>query len=87
MKKRIANVGFISVIVAFISVVAACSHAPNSPVDSASNNTVGLSQQAVAMPDSYSADAAMHSKKVVTQLMLLLRHSLSWLLLYLRRAT
>ncbi|MED5377987.1 MAG: gamma-glutamyltransferase, partial [Pseudomonadota bacterium] len=59
MKKRIANVGFISVIVAFISVVAACSHAPNPPVDSASNNTVGLSQQAVAMPDSYSADAAM----------------------------
>ncbi|HCG89842.1 MAG TPA: gamma-glutamyltransferase [Alteromonas macleodii] len=48
-----------SVIVAFISVVAACSHAPNPPVDSASNNTVGLSQQAVAMPDSYSADAAM----------------------------
>ena len=39
MKKRIANVGFISVIVAFISVVAACSHAPNPPVDSASNNT------------------------------------------------
>ena len=59
MKKRIANVGFISVIVAFISVVAACSHAPNPPVDSASNNTVGLSQQTVAMPDSYSADAAM----------------------------
>ena len=59
MKKRIANIGFTSVIVAFISVVAACSHAPNSPVDSASNNTVGLSQQAVAMPDSYSADAAM----------------------------
>ena len=59
MKKRIANVGVISVIVAFISVVAACSHAPNPPVDSASNNTVGLSQQAVAMPDSYSADAAM----------------------------
>ena len=59
MKKRIANIGFISVIVAFISVVAACSHAPNPPVDSASNNTVGLSQQAVAMPDSYSADAAM----------------------------
>jgi len=59
MKKQIANVGFISVIVAFISVVAACSHAPNPPVDSASNNTVGLSQQAVAMPDSYSADAAM----------------------------
>ncbi|WP_370133773.1 gamma-glutamyltransferase [Alteromonas sp.] len=59
MKKRIANVRFISVIVAFISVVAACSHAPNPPVDSASNNTVGLSQQAVAMPDSYSADAAM----------------------------
>ena len=59
MKKRIANVGFISVIVAFISVVAACSHAPNPPADSASNNTVGLSQQAVAMPDSYSADAAM----------------------------
>ena len=59
MKKRIANVGFISVIVAFISVVAACSHAPNPPVDNASNNTVGLSQQAVAMPDSYSADAAM----------------------------
>ncbi len=59
MKKRIANVGFISVIVAFISVVAACSHAPNPPVDSASNNTVGLSQKAVAMPDSYSADAAM----------------------------
>ncbi|MDW5286752.1 gamma-glutamyltransferase [Alteromonas macleodii] len=59
MKKRIANVGFISVIVAFISVVAACSHAPNPPVDSASNNTVGLSQQAVAMPDSFSADAAM----------------------------
>ena len=59
MKKRIANVGFISVIVAFISVVAACSHAPNPSVDSASNNTVGLSQQAVAMPDSYSADAAM----------------------------
>jgi len=59
MKKRIANIGFISVIVAFISVVAACSHAPNPPVDSASNNTVGLNQQAVAMPDSYSADAAM----------------------------
>ena len=59
MKKRIANIGFISVIVAFISVVAACSNAPNPPVDSASNNTVGLSQQAVAMPDSYSADAAM----------------------------
>ncbi len=59
MKKRIANIGFISVIVAFISVVAACSHAPNPSVDSASNNTVGLSQQAVAMPDSYSADAAM----------------------------
>ena len=59
MKKRIANIGFISVIVAFISVVAACSHAPNAQVDSASNNTVGLSQQAVAMPDSYSADAAM----------------------------
>ena len=59
MKKRIANIGVISVIVAFISVVAACSHAPNPPVDSASNNTVGLSQQAVAMPDSYSADAAM----------------------------
>ena len=59
MKKQIANVGFISVIVAFISVVAACSHAPNPPADSASNNTVGLSQQAVAMPDSYSADAAM----------------------------
>ena len=59
MKKRIANIGFISVIVAFISVVAACSHAPNPPADSASNNTVGLSQQAVAMPDSYSADAAM----------------------------
>ncbi|WP_338852924.1 gamma-glutamyltransferase [Alteromonas macleodii] len=59
MKKRIANIGFISVIVAFISVVAACSHAPNPPVDSTSNNTVGLSQQAVAMPDSYSADAAM----------------------------
>ncbi len=59
MKKRIANIGFISVIVAFISVVAACSHAPNPPVDSASNNTLGLSQQAVAMPDSYSADAAM----------------------------
>jgi len=59
MKKRIANIGIISVIVAFISVVAACSHAPNPPVDSASNNTVGLSQQAVAMPDSYSADAAM----------------------------
>ncbi|WP_334021303.1 gamma-glutamyltransferase [Alteromonas sp. S015] len=59
MKKRIAYVGFISVIVAFISVVAACSHAPNPPVDNASSNTVGLSQQAVAMPDSYSADAAM----------------------------
>ncbi|MEZ7228202.1 gamma-glutamyltransferase [Alteromonas sp. DY56-G5] len=59
MKKRIANIGFISVIVAFISVVAACSHAPNPSIDSASNNTVGLSQQAVAMPDSYSADAAM----------------------------
>jgi gamma-glutamyltranspeptidase/glutathione hydrolase len=59
MKKRIANIGFISVIVAFISVVAACSHAPNPPVENASNNTVGLSQQAVAMPDSYSADAAM----------------------------
>lgn len=59
MKKRIANIGFTSVIVAFISVVAACSNAPNPPVDSASNNTVGLSQQAVAMPDSYSADAAM----------------------------
>lgn len=59
MKKRIANVGFIAVIVACISVVAACSQAPNNTVDSANSNTVGLSQQAVAMPDSYSADAAM----------------------------
>ena len=59
MKRRIANVGFISVIVAFTWVVAACTHAPNNTVDSASNHTVGLSQQAVAMPDSYSADAAM----------------------------
>ena len=59
MKRRIANAGFISVIVAFTWVVAACTHAPNNTVDSASNNTVGLSQQAVAMPDSYSADAAM----------------------------
>ena len=59
MKRRIANAGFISVIVAFIWVVAACTHAPSNTVDSASNHTVGLSQQAVAMPDSYSADAAM----------------------------
>ena len=59
MKRRIANAGFISVIVAFTWVVAACTHAPNNTVDSASNHTVGLSQQAVAMPDSYSADAAM----------------------------
>ena len=59
MKRRIANAGFIWVIVAFTWVVAACTHAPNNTVDSASNNTVGLSQQAVAMPDSYSADAAM----------------------------
>ncbi|MBT3135919.1 gamma-glutamyltransferase [Alteromonas sp. ALT199] len=59
MKKRIANVGFIAVIVACISVVAACSQAPNNTVDSANSNSVGLSQQAVAMPDSYSADAAM----------------------------
>ncbi len=59
MKRRIANAGFISVIVAFTWVVAACTHAPNNTIDSASNNTVGLSQQAVAMPDSYSADAAM----------------------------
>ena len=59
MKRRIANAGFISVIVAFTWVVAACTHAPNNTIDSASNHTVGLSQQAVAMPDSYSADAAM----------------------------
>ena len=59
MKKRIANIGFISVIVAFISVGAACSHAPSDTVNTVSENAVGLSQQAVAMPDSYSADAAM----------------------------
>jgi len=59
MNKRIANVGFISAVVAFILVVTACSHAPSNPVDNASNTSVGLSQQAVAMPDSYSADAAM----------------------------
>ncbi len=59
MNKRIANVGFITAVVAFILVVTACSHAPSNPVDNASNTSVGLSQQAVAMPDSYSADAAM----------------------------
>ncbi len=59
MKRRIANARFISVIVVFTWVVAACTHAPNNTIDSASNHTVGLSQQAVAMPDSYSADAAM----------------------------
>ncbi|GFD69481.1 gamma-glutamyltransferase [Alteromonas sp. KUL106] len=59
MKRRIANVGFISAVVAFILVVTACSHAPSNPVDNSSNTSVGLSQQAVAMPDSYSADAAM----------------------------
>jgi len=59
MKRRIANAGFISAVVAFILVVTACSHAPSNPVDNASNTSVGLSQQAVAMPDSYSADAAM----------------------------
>ena len=59
MKRRIANIGFISMIVAFISVVAACSHSPNDTVNTVGENTVGLSQQAVAMPDSYSADAAM----------------------------
>lgn len=46
-------------ILAVISVVVACSHAPNNTVDNTSNTTVGISQQAVAMPDSYSADAAM----------------------------
>ncbi|CAB9492520.1 gamma-glutamyltransferase [Alteromonas macleodii] len=59
MKRRIANIGFISMIVAFISVVAACSHSPNDTVNTVGENAVGLSQQAVAMPDSYSADAAM----------------------------
>ncbi|MFZ8201467.1 gamma-glutamyltransferase [Alteromonas portus] len=59
MKKRIANAGVLSAIVAFILVVTACSHAPNTSVDNATHSTVGLSQQAVAMPDSYSADAAM----------------------------
>ncbi|TKB01101.1 gamma-glutamyltransferase [Alteromonas portus] len=59
MKKRIANAGVFSAIVAFILVVTACSHAPNTSVDNATHSTVGLSQQAVAMPDSYSADAAM----------------------------
>ena len=46
-------------ILAVISVVVACSHAPNNTVDNTNNTTVGISQQAVAMPDSYSADAAM----------------------------
>ncbi len=59
MKRRIANIGVISMVVAFISVVAACSHAPNDTVNTVSENAVGLSQQAVAMPDSYSANAAM----------------------------
>ncbi|PRO69581.1 gamma-glutamyltransferase [Alteromonas gracilis] len=46
-------------ILAVISVVVACSHAPNNTVDNTNSTTVGISQQAVAMPDSYSADAAM----------------------------
>lgn len=46
-------------ILAVISVVVACSHAPNNTVDNTNNTTVGISQQAVAMPDSYSADAAI----------------------------
>ena len=46
-------------ILAVISVVVACSHTPNNTVDNTNNTTVGISQQAVAMPDSYSADAAM----------------------------
>ncbi|MEA3379601.1 gamma-glutamyltransferase [Alteromonas sp.] len=50
-------------ILAVISVMVACSNAPNTTIDNANNTDVGLSQPAVAMPDSYSADAAMQVLK------------------------
>jgi len=63
MTKRIGNLTYRSVIVALFSVtvsaLVACSHAPNTAADNGSDTEVGLSQQAVAMPDSYSANAAM----------------------------
>ncbi|WP_333971117.1 gamma-glutamyltransferase [Alteromonas mediterranea] len=48
---------------AVISVMVACSNAPSTTIDNANNTDVGLSQPAVAMPDSYSADAAMQVLK------------------------
>ncbi|APD88741.1 gamma-glutamyltransferase [Alteromonas mediterranea] len=51
------------IILAVISVMVACSNAPNTTIDNANNTNVGLSQPAVAMPDSYSADAAMQVLK------------------------
>ncbi|AGP84340.1 gamma-glutamyltranspeptidase [Alteromonas mediterranea U4] len=50
-------------ILAVISVMVACSNAPSTTIDNANNTDVGLSQPAVAMPDSYSADAAMQVLK------------------------
>ena len=50
-------------ILAVISVMVACSNAPSTIIDNANNTDVGLSQPAVAMPDSYSADAAMQVLK------------------------
>ncbi|WP_394223121.1 gamma-glutamyltransferase [Alteromonas gracilis] len=63
MTKRIGNLTYKSVIAALFSVavsaLVACSHAPNTAANNTSNPEVGLSQQAVAVPDSYSANAAM----------------------------
>ena len=63
MTKRIGNLTYKSVFVALYSVtvsaLVACSHAPNTAADNGSDTEVGLSQQAVAMPDNYSANAAM----------------------------
>ena len=50
-------------ILAVISVMVACSNAPSTTIDNANSTDVGLSQPAVAMPDSYSADAAMQVLK------------------------
>jgi len=50
-------------ILAVISVMVACSNAPSTTIDNANNTDVGLSQPAVAMPDSYSVDAAMQVLK------------------------
>ena len=50
-------------ILAVISVMVACSNAPSTIIDNANNTDVGLRKPAVAMPDSYSADAAMQVLK------------------------